>query len=284
MEMKAIPMIQMKILLFSLLFFAYYTSVPAQSLDSTLNSWELALKTSVPKEGQSRLDIWVEQFSTYARGKPYGEKLLEEVPERLVIHLDQFDCVTLVETMLAFYQTINIKLKNRTTFSVNLQSIRYRNASISYPTRNHYFEDWLLENQKNKNIQLLTEILPDSLRLDFNFMSQHPQYYPQLSDSMMLNEIKNREKYLSERWIRYSGNTPTKNQLSKLKTGDIIAFIGSVKGLGTVHTGIISLKNGKPYVFHASQSKKKVEISQLPLDEFFQFNRKWIGWIIARPI
>lgn len=88
----------------------------------------------------------------------------------------------------------------------NLQKIRYRNGIINeYPSRLHYFSDWI---QNNIQKGIIKEVTPKEGSLiqkqSINFMSSHAdKYTPLTENAFFLKEIKNTEKLLSNMTVRY---------------------------------------------------------------------------------
>src|SRR5688572_23463024 len=80
-------------------------------------------------------------------GAPYIPGSLEvEGPERLVVNLRSFDCVTFVESMLALARTVRSG-GHYPEFTRELLRIRYRDGKLAgYPSRLHYFSEWIANN------------------------------------------------------------------------------------------------------------------------------------------
>src|SRR3972149_4984568 len=83
-------------------------------------------------------------------GTDYIAHTLEtEGEEQLVINLTVLDCTTFLENALVFARCIK---KGKTSFEdyqKELILIRYRNGIIDqYPSRLHYFTDWIFDNEK----------------------------------------------------------------------------------------------------------------------------------------
>src|SRR5690606_34807983 len=82
-------------------------------------------------------------------GTPYVEKTLEIGPrESLVVNLRGLDCTTFVENVLAFGLLIKNGESAYEDFTDHLKTIRYRDGELlGYPSRLHYFTDWIRNNQ-----------------------------------------------------------------------------------------------------------------------------------------
>src|SRR5687767_2938800 len=112
-------------------------------------------------------------------GSPYVPGSLEQPgPERLVINLREFDCVTFVENMLAFARTVRAGRRDFASFKNEIQKFRYRAGKIDgYPSRLHYFSEWIADNEAKG---ILTNVTPDIGVRDpepIDFMSTHRKSY-----------------------------------------------------------------------------------------------------------
>lgn len=214
--------------------------------------------------------------------KPYVGGTLEEAsPERLIVNLNQFDCSTLVESVIALSLA---KENNFEDFKSKLQNIRYRIGKINnYGSRLHYLTDWLIENEKNGVLQLQTKQLggvPYLKKVDF--MSTHWNLYSRANSIEIKNEILTCEKDLSKQNLIYIPKQKVASIESKIMDGDIIAITTSKAGLDCSHQGIAIWKQGKLHLLHASSTYKKVIISDLPLVDYLNKVTSHSGIMVAR--
>ena len=214
-------------------------------------------------------------------------------PERLVINLRELDCVTFVENVLALTRFIrndglaglSDPAKARVTYEEYLRALRYRGGVIQgYPSRLHYFSEWLAENERAGRIRQLAKSLggvPDSEPL--SFMSTHPQSYRQLADPAVLGEIRQMEERLNRgpaRWYLPEGDIA--GSAAGIRDGDIIAATSTLPGLDVAHTGFALWVNGSLHLLHAPLVGKVVEISELPLAERIKELKAQDGVMVAR--
>ena len=78
--------------------------------------------------------------------------------------------------------------------------IRYRDGVIDqYPSRLHYFSDWIYDNVKKGIVEDVTEeIGGKKIKFNLNFMSTHPDSYKHLKENPdFIPIIKNQEKEIS---------------------------------------------------------------------------------------
>ncbi|HNX56094.1 MAG TPA: DUF1460 domain-containing protein [Prolixibacteraceae bacterium] len=220
-------------------------------------------------------------------GTPYVSATLENgAEEKLVINLRELDCTTFVENVLALSRAVKSGKSDFYSFVSELQRIRYRNGIRNgYPSRLHYFSEWIRDNQKkgivdgspNKNGQKIDKLI--------NFMSKHPADYPVLkAHPELIPLISRQESELSKYDFWYFPKSDFVNLYKNLKHGDIIALTSTIDGVDINHVGIIIKKGTEFYLLHAPLSGKKVLISDGPITDFLKPASKNSGIMIARPI
>lgn len=219
-------------------------------------------------------------------GTPYVAGTLEEEPERLVVNLRELDCMTLVETTTALVRTLRAVTPSYETFCLNLQEARYRDGSIGdYTDRLHYTTDWMYENQRKGCLKDVTaEIGGKPLDLQLSFMSIHPDSYKQLKGNPgRVAVMAAKEKEISARQHFYIPQDEINAHAGKIRNGDIVCFVTTVKGLDISHVGIICREGDKLTFIHASTSKKQVIVNEEPLQEYVQSIKRNKGIMIVRP-
>jgi hypothetical protein len=212
-----------------------------------------------------------------------------------VVNLRELDCVTFIENVLAlvrFVRADGVALladpaAARARYEGYLRELRYRAGRIDgYPSRLHYFSEWLAENERQGRVRLVSEELggsPDQERIDF--MSTHPTAYRQLADSVVLAAVVAMEARLNAggpRW--FLPETAIAGAASRIEDGDLIAATSTVPGLDIAHTGIALWHRGRLHLLHAPLVGKSVEISLLPLAERIVSIPTQDGIMVARPV
>ena len=211
----------------------------------------------------------------------------KEGEEQLVINLTGVDCTTFMESVLALSRTIK---RGDTTFSgyaEELTLIRYRGGKIDrYPSRLHYFSDWIYDNEKKGIVEDITPASGGApIMFNLNFMSEHPQYYKHLKDNPeFIPDIRAQEQAIYQRGYSYIPKLKVADVMDKINEGDIIAFTTSVEGLDIGHVGIAVKQGDKIHLMHAPDVGQKVQISTKPLDEYVRSVKKHTGIIIIRPL
>jgi hypothetical protein len=220
-------------------------------------------------------------------GTPYVAHTLERPDgEKLVINLREQDCTTFLENTLATAASMKSKSPSFETYTDLLQQIRYRNGLIQgYPSRLHYFSEWLYENEKNGFLQVVTRQLGGKPYMKpLNFMSSHRTAYAALKDEKNYQQIGKIEEVLNTRQYYYIPKAEVKNIEGKLQDGDIIAITTSIQGLDVVHVGFAKRHNNRIHLLHASLDEKKVVISSKPLAEYLIGNKNQSGIMVARAV
>jgi len=228
------------------------------------------------------------KVGTFFLGTPYVAHTLElGKDEKMVINLRELDCTTFVENCLALTRTISSGKADFGHFVKELEYIRYRNGIRNgYPSRLHYFSDWIYENEQKKIVlnvsrDIAHTIMPNRV----SFMSTHPESYPVLiGDLQMIREIADKEKEISERMTWYVPKSSVEKIEGQLKDGDIIAFTTHIEGLDISHVCIAVMKDGHIKFLHASSKSNKVILSEGTLEEYLMGSKMASGIMVARPL
>ena len=220
-------------------------------------------------------------------GTPYVEKTLEVGDtETLVVNFSGLDCTTYVENVLAFSLMLQNQQNDFENFTDNLETIRYRNGDLNgYPSRLHYFTEWIRNNEKKGLVKdITTELGGVKLEKPINFMGTHRNLYPFLADDSNFEAMLQVEKELAKEELCYLPQDQIESKEHLIKSGDILALATSIKGLDVTHTGIaIHQPDGRLHLLHASSKNGEVEISELPLADYLKGIKSNIGIIVARP-
>jgi hypothetical protein len=231
-------------------------------------------------------------------GTPYAPYTLEAPGEEsLVIELEELDCVTFVENVLAlarFVQTApddllaaNAGQKQRPFFARILEDIRYRGGELDrYPSRLHYFSEWIRDNHRMGLVRDVSEELggvPDDEAIDF--MTTHSDAYRQLGENpAFVSELRQAETRLNAAPRYYIPEDRIAGVEDHIRDGDIIAATSTVAGLDIAHTGIALWREGRLHLLHAPLVGGVVQISEVPLAERIQRIRGQDGVMVARPM
>ena len=218
-------------------------------------------------------------------GTEYVAHTLEtEGDEQLVINLTGLDCTTFLETTIAMARCIK---KSKTTFQDyqnELAFIRYRDGKIDkYPSRLHYFSDWIYNNQQKSIVKDITkEIGGKPIKFKLDFMSRNPKYYAQLKENPeFIAIIKKQEEEINSREYYFIPEKDIEKIENKIQTGDLIALTTPEKGLDIGHVGIaIKMDDGRIHLLHAPLPGSDVQISESSLSDYVIKNKKRNGIIV----
>ncbi len=195
--------------------------------------------------------------------------------EQVVVNLQEMDCVTFVENVLALARLIRLAepavlesdLQLQELWVGLLREIRYQGGRVTgYPSRLHYFSDWIQDNEAKGLVREVTRELEGELDLEaIDFMTRNPQSYRQLANPAFLEAVWRREVFLNsqDRW-----RIPEEDIASRtpwIRDGDIIAVTSTVDGLDVAHTGLALWKEGALHLLHAPLVGEAVEVSREPL-------------------
>jgi hypothetical protein len=233
------------------------------------------------------IGIVMQAVGSSFEGTPYVANALE-VPgvERLVINLRGLDCVSLVENTLTISRCVKLGTTSFDEYRKQLQYIRYRGGVIDgYPSRLHYFSDWIDDNQRKQVVRNVTQELGGvPYEKKINFMTTHPASYRQLSDRDFLGRLKETENVLNERTMYYIPKKQLDADGSGIEAGDILAITTTIEGLDISHTGIAARHEGVLHLLHAPIVGSEVQTTRTPLAEYLERNEKQTGIMVARPL
>jgi hypothetical protein len=221
-------------------------------------------------------------------GFPYKAKSLERPgDETLVVDLSGLDCTTFVETSLAMARAVRLGTPHVDGFVRQLQTIRYRDGEVTgYPSRLHYFSDWLHDNARRGLIEEITENLGGVRQpLALNFMTQHPSAYMQMQNPANVTAMRAIEETISARPHFQLPKDRIAEVESRIQTGDIIALVTTVPGLDIAHVGMAVRENdGRIHLLNAPMPGRRVEVSREPLADLIKDAKGYTGIRVARPL
>jgi hypothetical protein len=269
-----------------------------------LAEWVSTLRREGHGSGGEEMGESAVRVGELAIGTPYEPFTLEAYiragdspmrSEPLTLHLDRFDCVSLVESCLAIARIARAgaPAANAPTtqlwdaFAGEMERMRYRaGVREGYTSRLHYFSEWLADNERRGLVRDIGRELggrPDERPL--RFMSSNPDSYPALASQEMRAEIAEIERGLddSPRWV-----VPTNDIAGvqdRIVTGDILAFATTIEGLDVTHAAFAYRDEGGVLrVLHAPLSGGVVEITDSTVPQYVAAIRRSTGILVARPL
>lgn len=255
-------------------------SVSASENDSIQVERWLQEARTLPKDSCRTL-----HFAKKMLGVPYVAGTLDgNDKEQLIVHLDQLDCTTFVETVLALTIAHNQNEGNAfTNFKSALTFVRYREGKLDgYASRLHYFSDWIKDNERKGILREVTSesSLAEEKTLWLDFMSTHSSsYLPMTKDTSLVQLIAAQEKAWQGVMVSYlpKDKLNLSSEVLKIKNGDILAITTNIKGLDVVHVGFAFWRGGKLHMLHASSVANKVIEDPLSLYEYSKNKKAHTG-------
>lgn len=270
----------------------------AQSGRWLAEDWDI-FRNTVRWASDARIDTlgFGDAIATVGRrfvGTAYVPGTLEvDGPERVVVNFRGLDCVTFVENAIALTRFVRTdgarQLSDRAgaedRYESILANLRYRSGRLDgYPSRLHYFSEWISDNARRGNVVDLASTLdgvPDPEPIDF--MSTHPDAYRQLSDGESLERIRATEGRLQAAGRRYVPEDRIAAVADRIRNGDVIAATSTVEGLDVAHTGLALWVDGALHLLHAPLVGEAVQISEVPLADRILRIESQDGIMVARP-
>lgn len=239
---------------------------------------------------QQHFDSPNERIGFIARqflGLPYVAHTLEGDTELLTININELDCTTFVETVIAMAYTVGEGRTSWRDYIHNLERIRYRDGILNgYSSRLHYISDWIVNNSYRGNFSEVTDEFPFvSYKIKtLDFMTSHRKSYNSLTDDAEFEKMKNIEIGYHNHRFPYLKTSSIKNKAvrNELKDGDIIALTTNTNGLDVSHMGLIAIVDGVPHLMHASMKAMKVIIDPLPLHKYLANSKSLTGIRVIR--
>ena len=219
-------------------------------------------------------------------GKEYVAGTLDKYNnEPLYISCSKLDCTTFVELILAMVTSKNERFAE---VCRNVELIRYRNGIRNgYTSRLHYISWWISDPAKHSIIkEVITVEHTAEQKLNLNFMSTHPDSYPQLKGNRQkTEEIATLERERGNTSLKY---IPKENirQLTadEIKEGDIIAIVTAIEGLDVSHIGFAHWHGDKLHIIHASSASGRIIDDPTPLADYLAKRNSHLGIRIFRAL
>ncbi|HQI42275.1 MAG: hypothetical protein B6D44_05275 [Ignavibacteriales bacterium UTCHB2] len=279
-------------ILFSLIFFLFVsTNIQSQIFsedDIKIYNQKISFADKNELSKKPLNEVITEVGKDFIGTEYVAHTLEKDGDEQLVINLSGLDCTTFLETSLTLARCIK---KGKTSFKDyqnELTFVRYRDGKIDkYPSRLHYFSDWIYNNQQKEIVKDVTkEIGGEKIKFNLNFMTKNPEFYKQLKEnSDFIPIIRKQEKEINNRTYYYIPKAKVESIENKIESGDLIAITSSVKGLDINHVGLaIKMEDGQIHFLHAPLVGSKVQITPEPLHEYLKKINKHTGIIVLRAL
>lgn len=224
----------------------------------------LAAKRDAPRTDPSATsDI----LSRLFLGTPYGADTLigsATDPEQLVVELEKVDCFTYADYVEALKRA-----DNRETFVDALIDVRYRDGSVAYQNRKHFFTDWAVDAPALAT-DVTASLSPDAVAVHKNLNQKDSGgvYLPGLP--------------VVARTVTYIPSDDVDERvLSQLRTGDYIGAFAQDGGLDVTHVGVFVDTPGGPVFRNASSLSAYNKVVDQSLSDYLQTVP---GIVVLRPV
>ncbi|MFM1799109.1 MAG: hypothetical protein RLZZ117_1387 [Cyanobacteriota bacterium] len=215
---------------------ALLIAAPSAGQEQWIGDTKEQVQSKLSVKRQTSVGNRLVSLAQHMLGRPYRAFSLDAgSTEQLRFDLTTFDCVLLVEQLLALVHS-----KTTMDFTRLVKQLRYEDETVDYCHRNHYFSRWAINAERLGLIKDISQSLPGSTTRNrkLSFMSSHPDSYAPMKQQSARQCIKSLEQNLTVNQT-YVPIASLPNAARHLKSGDIFALVTSVDGLDVTHTGIL---------------------------------------------
>jgi hypothetical protein len=249
-----------------------------------LTAWYAAVSPRKPGESFGAL---VARAGLAELGKPYYDPPTPPGPETLVIRLEDFQCVSLVESSVALARCIALEHADEACFVHEMEASRYRGGvADGFASKLHYFSEWISDNAKRGRLRDVTAALGGvPLAYTFDFMTRHRWRYPPLEDAAVLAQLQAVESRLSGSPTMVVTKEGVAKAERALQTGDILGMTGTMPGILVTHAALVVRGlDGVTRLLHASSYHGRVILGQGDIVDYVRRRPERLGFIAARPL
>ncbi len=200
---------------------------------------------------------WVRRVAQAWVGRPYGSGGAGLKPDILLINLEQMDCMTAIENLMAlhmatpWYRTGSLSASE--AFLQALLRVRYHSLPpCRWEDRYHYLTHAFMAWEAAGLGSWLSIGRPDNRVI--RYMSQNKKRYGGFSDWAAIHAM---EADLTKRLRFYIPEAELENWLPLLQDGDIVAFIPQDSTLDVSHVGVFFWEGDRATFAHASSVEKR---------------------------
>ncbi|MBZ0155265.1 MAG: DUF1460 domain-containing protein [Alphaproteobacteria bacterium] len=185
-------------------------------------------------------------------------------PEKLVVNLKEVDCFTFIDYIEAMRLSSSFD-----EFVQKLKGVRYRDGTVSYENRNHFFTDWSTYNAEH--------VTDSTARIGgCRTVIMQKRLNEREDGSLLLQDIpaKNRN-------VAFIPSPAVDREIiDVLRTGDYLGIYSGISGLDVSHVGIFIRAGGKIYLRHASSARR---VRKVVDQEFERYLKSKPGIVVLRP-
>ena len=223
---------------------------------------------------------------------PYVAHTLELYPddERLVLNTRELDCTTYVDVVVALTMCARRGETSFRQFVRQLHQQRYWGGKCDgYPSRIHYFSDWIRDNTALGFVEEVQQPNPPFVAVQtvkVGYMTTHPDAYISLKKHPeFIPVIAKQEKALTGKKFRYIPTDQVKDNKDvreAVHNGDVIGIVTTADGLDIAHLGIAVWHDDGLHMIDASSIHKKVVEETITLRQYLERRKNAVGIRIVR--
>lgn len=254
------------------------------------DSKETVLKALKADYSSTQYELYVESMLKEFENVPYGGGSQGCPQAHTLVNVRQMDCMTFVENFWALAFTrhlvaqMKVKPSDEDAFAMyvqNLNAIRYyEGKNIRNEDRIQYLTSGFIQLEKAGVLTAVGKETGKPLTKKINYVSANRAKFGGFTDWTF---IQSKEREMSE----YTYHTFTKSDLDDYakvaRNGDLVGLVTTVSGLDVSHCGVITIRNGKVYMTHASSVKKHLVVAQ-DLNEYLSNRTTISGIVVYRPL
>ena len=223
-------------------------------------------------------------------GIPRGKAADNDSIGTIVIRLDSINQRELIYIAIAAAKTAILSAPTIREFEKNLENVsRRKGIDDGFTSQFFYGSDWIVDNVYRGNLKEMTEYLDggSSRTKTLDYVSRHPEEFPAMKDSIVMDKIKVVEFGYRSHRIPHLKKQSIGNKIVKelLHNGDIIIMNPPATDFDIYDIGIVSMKDGEPYLTHISRESNEVVEDPYPLSRLFKIEGQFFyGYRWLRPI
>jgi len=254
------------------------------------DSKDKALKVLKAEYTSNQYDQYVEQMLKEFENVPYGGGSQGCPQAHTLINLRQMDCMTFVENFwaLAFtrhlIQGVKERLGDDEIFAIyvqNLNAIRYyEGKNQRNEDRIQYLTSGFIQLEKTGVLSSVGKGLGRTMSKKINYVSANRTKFGGFKDWPF---IQNKENEMSQYSYTVFDKDKIHDYAQIAKNGDLVGLVTTVNGLDVSHCGVITIREGKVYMTHASSVRKQLVIAQ-DLVEYLSKRTTVSGIVVFRPV
>lgn len=217
----------------------------------------------------------VSQAAAALTGIPAAESADNDSIGTIVIRLDSLSRRELINVSLAAAIAASKSNPGIKDFEKELENIsRKKGKDEGFASQFFYGSDWVVDNKYRGNIDEMTEYVENGnyKTKTLDFISRHKDQFPAMKNPEIADKVKVAEMGFRSHRVPHLKKQSVNNKTIKgmLKDGDIIIMLPPDYDFDIYDLGIISIRDGEPYMTHISKETGKIAQDSFPLSRLFK--------------